>query len=241
VASIPAPPEGQHVEVVHDEVRQRILCGALKPGEGISQVRLSKELGISRTPLREALRLLQREGLVEWSMNRQYRVAGFTLGDMEELYISRLVLEAAGIRITTPLLTPEEIAGLEAEMARMAHFADLEDYERWQVPHRAFHRALVCRAGDRLTMQLQQLSDHAERYRRLYTTEGPRAWSVGVNEHRGILDAVKDGNADAAAARLVDHLSHTVTSVIEMVDASHDASRLRTAMAVASAPLGANR
>jgi DNA-binding GntR family transcriptional regulator len=237
MAIVPTALDGQNVDVVHREVRSRILRGSIPPGEELSQVRLAKELGVSRTPLREALRLLQREGLVEGEANRQYRVAGFSVRDMEELYIARLTLESAGIRITTPRLAPEEIADLEAELAKMAHFAELKDYERWEVPHRAFHAGLVRHAGTRLTGLLAQLSDHAERYRRLYTIEAPRAWSVGVTAHRGILDAVKAGDVDAAAERLVRHLARTVTSVVEMVEPGYDASRLMTAMSMAMAPL----
>lgn len=229
--------DGQNVDVVHTKLRDSILRGEIPPGEELSQVKLAKALGVSRTPLREAFRLLQREGLVEGHTNRQYRVAGFSLEDMEELYIARLSLEAAGIRIAVPRLTSAEVADLEGAMAQMAHFAELEEYEHWEVPHRAFHRGLVAHAGARLSSLLAQLSDHAERYRRLYTTEAPRAWSVGVAEHRAILDAVKAGDVDAAAKHLVTHLSHTATSVIDMVAPGYDASRLHVAIAAASAPL----
>jgi DNA-binding GntR family transcriptional regulator len=237
VASLPTTTDGQNVDVVHEEVRHRILRGVIPPGEEISQVQLAKDLGVSRTPLREALRLLQREGLIEGEAGRQYRVAGFSLQDMEDLYIARLTLEATGIRISTERSSAEDVGDLEAELARMAHFAELEDYERWQVPHRALHRGFVAHAGTRLTSLLEQLSDHAERYRRLYTLEAPRAFPVGIAEHRAILDAVKAKDPDAAAARLVTHLAHTVLSVIDMVEPQYDASRLRTAMAMASAPL----
>ena len=65
----------------------------------------------------------------------------------------------------------------------------LEDYGRWRVPHRAFHRGLVAQAGERLVALMEQLSDHAERYRRVYTLETPGAWTAGVEEHRAIFDA----------------------------------------------------
>lgn len=233
--------DGMGVEIVHGEIRDRILQGSMRPGEEISQVKLADSLGVSRTPLREALRLLQREGLVTAEANRQYQVAELSLPDMEELYIARIVLEAAGIRISTARVSAEDIAELEAEMARMAHFAELEDYERWEVPHRAFHHRLIVHAGARVVGLLEELSTHAERYRRFYTVEAPRAWSAGVTEHRGILDAVKAGDADAAAARLVEHLCHTVLGVAEMVDPDYDTSRLRIAMAMASAPVASDR
>jgi DNA-binding GntR family transcriptional regulator len=230
-------PEVTDFDVVHDALRERILRGDLRPGEEVSQVKLAREMGVSRTPLREAMRMLQREGLVDGQSNRSPRVAGFSLADMEELYCARLPIEAVAIRTTIPSLTSIDVAALEGAMAQMAHFAELEEYDSWELPHRAFHQGLTAHAGPRITMLLSQLSDYSERYRRLYTTEQPRAWTVGVSEHRAILDAVKRGDADAAAVNLVDHLAHTVTSVIEMVDPAFTASRLPVAMAMAKAPL----
>jgi DNA-binding GntR family transcriptional regulator len=224
-------------DVVHDALRDRILRGDLAPGQEMSQVKLARELGVSRTPLREALRMLQREGLVDGETNKSPRVAGFSVADMEELYCARLPLEALAIRATMPRLTSSDIAELEGAMAQMAHFAELEEYEHWELPHRAFHRGLTGRAGSRIAVLLSQLSDHAERYRRLYTTEAPRAWTSGVSEHRAILDSVKAGDADAAAARLVTHLAHTVQSVIEMVAPDFEITRLPIAMAMACEPL----
>lgn len=227
----------QNVEAVHERLREAILHGHLAPGEEIAQMRVAKDFGVSRTPLREALRMLQREGLVEGEPNRSYRVAGFSLPDLEELYVARISLEASAIRITIPRLESEDIARLEGDMAQMAHFAAQRDYPRWEVPHRAFHRGLVARSGPRLATMLSQLSDHTERYRRLYTTaQEPRGWSVGVREHRCILDACAARDADAAAAALSRHLAHTVIGLVEMVDPSYRPEALETALAAASAP-----
>jgi DNA-binding GntR family transcriptional regulator len=223
--------DGQHVDVVYERLREAILRGTLEPEEEISQVQLAKDLGVSRTPLREAIRMLEREGLVDTAPNRRPRIAGFSLPDLEQLYTIRLPLEAMAIRLSIPRLTPEEVAGLEGTMARMGHFAAAEDYERWEVPHRDFHQALVQHAGARTTTLLRQLSDHAERYRRLYTLQAPRAWSVGVAEHRAIMDAVKGKDADEGARRLCAHLARTARSVFTMVDGDYAPRRLEEVLA----------
>jgi len=231
--------DGQNVELVYERLRAAILRGELAPERALSQVQLAKELGVSRTPLREALRLLQREGLVEAEPNRRVRIAGFSVGDMEQIYLARIPLEAAAVRLSVPRMTSEEIAGLEGDLAQMAHFAAARDYERWEVPHRAFHRRLVAHAGARVAALLADLSDHAERYRRFYTTQVPRAWTSGVAEHRAIADAVAAGDADAAAARLVEHLAHTAYSTIDAVEPGYDPARLREAVAISGAPVSA--
>ena len=141
----------------------------------MSQVALAEELGISRTPLREALRMLQSEGLVEGEPNRRVRVAPMTAADLEELCVMRVTLEAEAMRLSVPRMTSEDLARLEGYMAEMAHYAEAKDYRRWTVPHRSFHRALTARAGERVNFVLGQMFDHAERYRRLHIGHGPSA------------------------------------------------------------------
>ena len=133
-------PARQSVEHVHRMIRESILDGSLTPGETMSQVALADELGVSRTPLREALRMLQGEGLILSEPNRRVRVAPLSLADVEELYAIRIPLEVTALRLSIARMTPEDIAELEGYMAAMAHFAGDEDYARWYVPHQAFHR-----------------------------------------------------------------------------------------------------
>jgi GntR family transcriptional regulator, rspAB operon transcriptional repressor len=231
------PTDAQHVDVVYARVRDAILCGEIRPGEELRQERVAHNLNVSRTPLREALRMLEREGLVDGAPNRSYRVSGFSLRDLEELYILRLPMEAAAIRMTIPLLGSVEIAALEGSMAQMAHFAQVRDHELWEVPHRAFHAGLVAKAGGRITRLLKQLSDHSERYRRMYKAALPHAWSRSADQHRSILDACAAGDADRGADQLARHLFATAEHVIEAVDPSYDATGLRMALAMARTPL----
>lgn len=213
---------------VHERVRNMILRGELEPGASASQVWLARRLGVSRTPLREALRMLQREGLVESEPNRRLRVAAFSVPDLEQLYIMRITLEATAARLTIPHLSSEEIAGMEGHLAQMAHFFEQEDFERWEVPHRAFHHMLIKGGGSRISGTLSQLSDHAERYRRFYMTRRPETFRRAVaREHRLILDAAKSADAETGASRLAAHLARTVFAVVEIVDESHEVEALR--------------
>lgn len=222
-----SPAAGEaNVTRLHMHVRESILRGEMRPGEEVSVDELARKLGSNATSLGEALRMLQREGLLE-SANNQPRVAGYSMPELEQLYVMRLMLEATGIRLTIPQLTAEDLAALESALAQMAHFADEEDYDGWDAPHRQFHAGLVSRSGDRMAGMLAQLSDHAERYRRLYTTTAPRAWSQGLVEHRAILDAAKAADRDLAAERLVSHLARTAFTVISLVNSDYDPAALR--------------
>jgi DNA-binding GntR family transcriptional regulator len=219
---------GQNTDDVYERVRGAILDGELAAGTVMSQVALAEELGISRTPLREALRLLQGEGLIEAEPNRRVRVAPMTASDMEQLCVMRVTLEAEALRLSVPLLTPEDLARLEGVMAEMAHFAQVKDYRRWVVPHRDFHRGLTGPAGPRTNVLLGQLFDHSERYRRLHIGYGPSAWATAG--HREILDACKAGDRARSAALLAGHLARTGLEVIELLEPAYDPAQLRTAV-----------
>ena len=209
----------------------------LVAGEELSQVELAGRLGVSTTPLREALRMLQREGLVEAARNRRVRVSELSIADMEDLYCARIPLECTALRQTMRTLTDERLAQLEGLYAQMAFFAARSDYDGFTTPHRSFHAALVAGAGDRVRAMIADLSDHGERYRRTYTLAIARAWDEGQREHREIIDAISARDADRAAARLAYHLSHTVLGVIAAYEPDHDPEALRLAVETASAPL----
>src|SRR3954452_11311093 len=98
-----------NIAAIHDELREAILRGDLPAGAVLSQLRLAEDFGVSRGPVREALRLLQREGLVEAELNRRARVADFSLGDLEQLYAMRIVNEALAVRTTVPRLTAQQL------------------------------------------------------------------------------------------------------------------------------------
>jgi DNA-binding GntR family transcriptional regulator len=230
-------PERQNVDLVHEQLRGAILRGEYKPGEELQQVPLAEELGVSRTPLREAFRLLQREGLLEASPNRSYRVTAFSAADLEELYVTFLPLQALAIRLTIPRLESEDIATMHGDLAQMDHYAQSHDIEAWERPHRDFHRRLVQHAGRRVVDLLDELSDHAGRYRRVYLEGTSYGFDAAAEEHREILAACREGHEDVAAARLANHLAHTAFDVLGMADGSYDPRALQTALAVAAQPL----
>jgi DNA-binding GntR family transcriptional regulator len=218
----------QSTEEAYERVRTAILDGELAPGTVMSQVALALELGISRTPLREALRMLQSEGLIEAEPNRRVRVAPMSPADLEELYVMRVTLEAEALRLSVPKLTSEDFARLEGYMAQMAHYAEIKDYRRWTVPHARFHRALTAPAGERVNFTLGQMFDHAERYRRLHIGRGPGAYAT--TDHRDILDTCKAGDRERSGGLLASHLARTGFEVLHLLDRGYAPSRLEQAL-----------
>jgi DNA-binding GntR family transcriptional regulator len=227
---LPRRQSWENAEAVHDELRAAILRNELPAGMILNQVHVAKRLGVSRTPLREAFRMLQREGLIEGESNKRMRVASLSLDGLEDLYAMRILLEGLAIRLTVPQLSNEALLALKGLLKEMENFAQIEDYEAWEVPHRRFHTGLVQGAGDRQRREIVRLSEHAERYRRAYTTEAPRAWAKGVKEHKAILEACVDRDPLLAAERLARHYSSVVLGLLGMLAPEHEPVAVRTAM-----------
>ena len=224
------PPVITGADMVYEQLREAILQGRLAPGLVVSQVQLARELGVSRTPLREAVRMLQREGLVEGEANRMVRVAPLSIQDIEELYAVRIANEALGIRLTVPRMTAADDAFLEESLRQMAQHAADGDIDTWEHHHREFHAHLVRGGGTRLRRMLAEFSDHAERYRRLYITSEPRAFSVGAAEHEAIVQACHDRDATRAAAELARHLSRTALTALMHIAPEHEPAMVRATL-----------
>jgi DNA-binding GntR family transcriptional regulator len=221
---------GQISVTLHDRLRDAILSGELPAGAVMSQVELAREFEVSRTPLREAMRMLQREGLIEAEANRRVRVTPISLEDLEELYSLRIVTEALGVRLSVPRLTAEDDAFLDLAIAETNRYSAEIDFvmkDRW---HRAFHDRLAQHAGARVVAFLRDLRDHAGRYRRMYVASHDEAWTVAVMEHDLILQAAHDRNAELTAGLMARHLARTALSVIGTIAPEHEPADIRTAL-----------
>jgi DNA-binding GntR family transcriptional regulator len=223
--------DGQHVALVHERLRSAILRGEIPAGEATTQVSLARQLDVGRTPLREALRMLQREGLVISEPNRRVLVAELSTTDAEELYVMRVALEAVAVRITVPTLGSQGIAELEGLLAQMDHYMRSHDHDGLRAPHRAFHARLVAAGGERVTTTIAQLFDHAERYRVAFGGSRQELWDQRRAEHREIVDAAIEGDAELTARRLVEHYAGTAAVVFAGLDPGYEPAHLRAACA----------
>jgi len=225
---------GQNVAQIYERLREAIITGELAPGEIKTQVAISDEVGVGRTPVREALRLLQSEGLVTGEPNRRVRIAPLTGSDVEELYVLRIPMEINAARLTVPNLSFSDIAELEGYMAQMAHYGNGRDWIGLRVPHRGFHAKLVGRAGPRIVKLIGTLADHAERYRlsKLAQPVEPtiEQWAVRKDEHREIADAAAEHDAELTAELLAHHYAKTAAYVLSNIAPSQTPTRLRTVL-----------
>jgi len=206
--SVPEVPEGVAMRDVYGRLRRLILDGDLAPGSEISQIALSQQLNCSRTPLREAMRLLEQEGLVvSEGAYRLIRVSSLTMSDLDDLYALRVMGEGLSIWLTVPTLRTADYETLERDLDAATN-GDLD-------AHRDFHRLLRGGGGSRLADQLGVLFEHAERYQRVYRDQVQDLPSKHKRaEHQAILDACRAGDRALARTLLVDHIADTAMQLM---------------------------
>ena len=205
------PPTAQ--EAVLAEMRRAIVSGELKPGEPIRQEVLAERLGVSRVPVREALKILQGEGQVEYQPHRGYSVTRLDLDDLREVYRIRQLLETEAARISVAAFTDAEIKAL-SEAARDVDLAgDVEDFVAMSAANRRFHFLLVEGAGmNRLTHLVRILWDATDVYRSFYYTDVSNRYRVRA-EHAGIVQAAAAHDTERVVALLDEHRQHAIDEI----------------------------
>ena len=196
------------VDHVYEALRDRILAGSIPPGARLRQAALAEELGVSRTPLREALRRLSAEGFVELAPNQGATVTQLDLGDMRHAWTARIALEPGAARVAAQDHGPEGIARmrLAVEQQRTAG----ADRTAGFAANREFHIALVAASGNpHLTRFIETLwvpRIGAPIYR-AQAAEAPPAMAAWAEEHDRITDAVATGDADLAERLTRTHIA----------------------------------
>ncbi|GAA2586453.1 GntR family transcriptional regulator [Actinomadura fulvescens] len=210
------PPTAQ--QFVLAELRRAITTGELRPGAPIRQDALAERLEVSRVPLREALKILEGEGLVVHEAHRGYFVAVLSMADLREIYRIRELLEAEAVRVAAAHLTPEVLAALEAAQDEVERAGEAGDVAAMAAANRRFHFLLFERAGmPRLVRLITTLWDSTDAYRSLYYGGTPNRERV-VHEHRAVLAAIRDGDADAAVTWLDRHRAHAVSTLQDVLE-----------------------
>ncbi len=218
------------VAALHSRLRKLILDGSYAPGTLLSQVELAEALGVSRTPLREALRMLQEEGLIEAEHNQRARIPSFDPQVLDAIYASRVLLEALGIRLTVPYPQQQDVDALREALTDLSSASDPESREE---PHRRFHRLLVAYAGEHLCNTIAGYADRCAFYRRMYMQSDPRNRTVADAEHEAIFQACVERDSELAAYRLTRHLARTALTLLAQLTPEYEPAAVRTALQVA--------
>jgi DNA-binding GntR family transcriptional regulator len=195
------------VDQVYAAIRERILSGALERGARVHQEDVAAELGVSRTPVREALRRLAAEGLIEMRTNRGARVADLSESDMREPYEARLVVEPGAARLAAQRTPPQPLARMRRAIG--AQRKAIPDVERSFAANRDFHIALVEASGNAFLLQFVEHLWVARIGAAIYEhqAETPERMRLDADEHEQILDAISAGDARAAESLTRRHIA----------------------------------
>ncbi|MFY9926581.1 MAG: GntR family transcriptional regulator [Streptosporangiaceae bacterium] len=215
IRKVDLPEARQAIPNVHAYLRECILDGTLSPGTKLSQVSLAAQLGISRTPLREVLRMLQEEGLVEIEPNQRTRVAGLDPQELDDVYASRILLETLALSMTIGHFGTQARAEARKLLTAMRQAAKTGDFGAWFAAHAEYHRICSAAAGESLQRQLQAFADRTTRYIRIYQLSEPNSWqAAGDVEHAAILEALIAGDEQGALTEMAHHLERTALRVL---------------------------
>lgn len=187
-------------------LREAIIAMRLQPGDPLVERQIAQQLGISTTPVREAIRQLANEGLVTIAVNRSAVVRGLTPADIDEIFGLRDILEPMALRLAVERRGDEVVRAMAAVLERSARANETGDFAALAECNRAFNEAFVQTCGNRrlqailesLHAQTRQISVLVQKYR--------RSAPLDHEQHQRILDAVRRGDWEAADAATRDHL-----------------------------------
>ncbi|HZC96789.1 MAG TPA: GntR family transcriptional regulator [Bradyrhizobium sp.] len=203
-----------HEDVV-GRVRAMLLEGEIPPGARIPERDLCEKLQISRTPLREALKVLAAEGLVQLLPNRGSRAAKLTDKDMHDLFEVCQGLEALAGELACERITDAEIADIAAAHAAMArHYRDNELLQYYRC-NRCIHEAIIAGAGNPVLSGLYDSVTARIRRARYVTPMTPDRWALALQEHEAILNALQRRDGVGLAHILRAHLRHKREEVLQ--------------------------
>lgn len=201
-------------EAVYRELRTRILKGIVLPGSTLNQETLAAEFGVSVTPLREALRRLNTEGLVQLEAHKTVTIAPLSKRELDEIYAVRLQLDPLAASLAAEHPSDEQLAEIE----RLASAPSPEDAARQLEANRAFHRSVYSASGNRvLTETLDHLWDRTDRYRLVLLQRGVYGFAA-AKEHVEIAAALRSRGKRQVGRLMRTHLATAHELIAELAD-----------------------
>lgn len=211
-------------DVVFQTLREAILKGELKPGERLMELQLASKLGVSRTPIREAIRMLELEGLAVTIPRKGAEVARMTEKDMEDVLQIREALDELAVQIACDKMTEKQLVNLTIAMKNFENSIQTGNLKKVVQTDVEFHD-VIYQATDnpKLVNILSNLSEQIYRYRVEYLKEKEN-YPMLVKEHEEIVTALKDRNKQLAAEMTKKHIRNQAEAVKNIIREQEQAS-----------------
>ncbi len=214
------------VDAVVDEITQAIIHGDLRPGDKLVEERLGEQLGVSRGPVREAIRRLQQMGLVEKIPYQGTFVSKLTERDMVELHSLRVPLECLAVRLLTERQPARGLAELDRLMEAMRQAAAANDRRLIIRLDADFHDSLVNESGHNLLIGVWKVvGAQLRRFLLLKRTHAYGTIEGVLAPHQKIIDAIRSGDPDLAEQAIIEHLTKVESNLLGNLRAEDESAR----------------
>ena len=209
-------------EIVFESLREAIISGVLKPGERLMEVQLAEEMGVSRTPVREAIRKLELEGFVVMVARKGAYVAGISLKDVADVFEIRAALEGLAAALAAERITDEEIEEMERVLVRKAALIEANDLDSLVEKDTEFHE-LIYKASrnERLMQIVSNLREQINRFRAV-SLASPGRGREALEEHKKIVEAISSRNAALAQSVAQEHIENAEQALLEAMRRSSE-------------------
>lgn len=204
-------------DVVFNTLRQAILRGELKPGERLMEIQLANKLGVSRTPIREAIRKLELEGLVLMIPRKGAEVADITEKSLKDVLEVRRALEELSVKLTCDRITKEEIKELEQAAENFRKTMKSKDITEIAEADVRFHDVIYAATKNQKLIQLlNNLHEQMYRYRIEYLKD-EEVYPKLLKEHKEIIERISRGEKEEAARIVCEHIDNQVNAVMDVI------------------------
>ena len=206
-------------EVVCETLREAIRKGILKPGERLMEIQLAEELGVSRTPVREAIRKLELEGYVIMMPRRGTYVANLSIRDVNEVFEIRTSLESLSSGLAAERITDEELESLQRLLVRIGEFIECNNMEKIVETDMQFHDLLYqASRNTRLVGIIYNLREQLTRFRST-SMSFPGRLKATLEEHRAIVEAIAQGDVKGAQHASEYHMEKSEQTLLKSMEA----------------------
>lgn len=206
-------------DAVFKTLRQGILTGELKPGERLMEMHLAQRLGVSRTPIREAMRMLEREGLVTMVPRRGAEVANITGKDLKDVLEVRVALDSLAVELACEKITQEEMQELKRACETFERTTREKEPDAVKITKAdvALHDVIVRATGnDKLQQMLSNLSEQMYRYRFEYIKDASYHTRL-IEEHERIYESIRARDKQRAVAEITKHIHNQRDTIMQQL------------------------
>jgi DNA-binding GntR family transcriptional regulator len=216
-------------EAAAEEIRDRILGGIYAPGMRLRQDILASEFGMSRIPIREALVLLESEGILNIFPHKGAVVVELSTDEIEELFNIRILLEPFLFKRSAPYLTAADFARLEKNLEKYEAAINAVEVDAWNDLNTEFHMTIYKHArSPRIVSTVQNLLAECDRHTRIQLSNIMADRDRAVEEHKKLLKLCNEGKFNEGAKLMRDHIDHIRIVLVKLLQEHHESANTQT-------------